>query len=111
IVVGEGWGRREMGGYLRTQTAVAAGHRPAAILTVLLAAALLVSAPALVAILAILDSSLISAARDWASGLSYLAHARVVIYVPLLAMVMRAREPVSLPDGYSLGPYRIVGKI
>ena len=85
-----------MGGYLRTQTAVAAGHRPAAILAVLLAAALLVSAPALVAILAILDSSLISAARDWASGLSaplsYLAHARVVIYVPLLAMVMRAGE-------------------
>ena len=85
-----------MGGYLRTQTAVAAGHRPAAILAVLLAAALLVSAPALVAILAILDSSLISAARDWASGLSaplsYLAHARVVMYVPLLAMVMRARE-------------------
>ncbi|HXL77966.1 MAG TPA: hypothetical protein VN985_04880 [Candidatus Eisenbacteria bacterium] len=85
-----------MGGYLRTQTAVAAGHRPAAILAVLLAAALLISAPGLVAILAILDSSLISAARDWVSGLSaplsYLAHARVVIYVPLLAMVVRVRE-------------------
>jgi len=85
-----------MGGYLRTETAVAAGHRPAAILAVLLAAALLVSAPAFVAILAILDSSLLNAARDWASGvaawLSYLAHARVVLYVPLLAMVMRARE-------------------
>jgi len=65
-------------------------------LAVLLSAALLVSAPALVAILAILDSSLLNAARDWASGLSAwlsdLAHARVVIYVPLLAMVMRARE-------------------
>jgi hypothetical protein len=63
---------------------------------VLLAAALLVSAPALVAVLAILDSSLLNAARDWPSwlsgSLSYLAHARVVIYVPLLAMVMRARE-------------------
>ena len=85
-----------MGGYFRTQTAVAAGRRPAAILAVLLAAALLVSAPALVAILAMLDSSLLSAARDWASGLSVslssLAHARVVIYVPLLAMVMRAGE-------------------
>ena len=85
-----------MGGYLRTQTAVAAGRRPAAILAVLLAAALLVSAPALVAILAILDSSLLNAARDWAYGLSawlsYLAHARVVVYVPLLATVMRARE-------------------
>ena len=85
-----------MGGYLRTQTAVAAGRRPAAILAVLLAAALLVSAPALVAILAGLDSSLLTAARDWASGLSaplsYLAHARVVLYVPLIAMVMRARE-------------------
>ena len=75
---------------------MAAGHRPAAILAVLLAAALLVSAPALVAILTILDSSLLNAARDWTSGLSawlsYLAHARVVLYVPLLAMVMRARE-------------------
>ncbi len=85
-----------MGGHLRTQTAVAAGRRPAAIVAVLLAAALLISAPALVAILAILDSSVLNAARDWASGLSaplsYLAHARVVIYVPLLAMVMRARE-------------------
>jgi hypothetical protein len=85
-----------MGGYLRIQTAVAAGRRPAAILAALLAAALLVSAPALVAILAILDSSLLSTVRDWASGLSapisYLAHARVVTYVPLLAMVMRARE-------------------
>ena len=85
-----------MGGYLRTQTAVAAGRRPAAILAVLLSAALLVSAPGLVAILAILDSSLLNLARDWASGLSawlsYVAHARVVIYVPLLAMVMRARE-------------------
>jgi uncharacterized RDD family membrane protein YckC len=85
-----------MGGNPRTQTAVAAGRRPAAILAVLLAAALLVSAPALAAILAILDSSLLNAARDWASGLSaslsYLALARVLIYVPLLAMVMRARE-------------------
>jgi hypothetical protein len=85
-----------MGGYLRTQTAAAAGRRPAAILAVLLAAALLVSAPAFVAILAILDSSLLTTARDWGSGLSawfsYLAHARVAIYVPLLAMVMRARE-------------------
>jgi hypothetical protein len=85
-----------MGGNLRTQTAVAAGRRPAAILAVLLAAALLVSAPALVAILAGLDSSLLTAARDWASGLSapfsYLAHARVVLYVPLVALVMRARE-------------------
>jgi len=63
---------------------------------VLLAAALLVSAPALVAVLAILDSSFLNAARDWASGLSawlsYLAHARVALYVPLLATVMRARE-------------------
>jgi hypothetical protein len=85
-----------MGGYLRTQTAVAAGRRPAAILAVLLAAALLVSAPALVAVLAILDSSLLNAARDWASGLSawgsYIAHACVALYVPLLATVMRARE-------------------
>jgi len=85
-----------MGGYLRTQTAVAAGRRPAAILAVLLAAALLVSTPALVAALSILAPNLLSSARDWASGfsasLSYLAHARVVIYVPLLAMVMRARE-------------------
>jgi len=85
-----------MGGYLRTQTAVAAGRRPAAILAVLLAAALLVSAPALVAILAGLDSSLLTAVGDWASRLSaplsYLAHARVVLYVPLVALVMRARE-------------------
>jgi hypothetical protein len=63
---------------------------------VLLAAALLVSAPAFVAVLAILDSSLLTTARDWASGLSawfsYLPLARVVLYAPLLAMVMRARE-------------------
>jgi hypothetical protein len=56
----------------------------------------LVSAPALVAVLAILDSSLLNTARDWATGLSawlaYLAHARVVLYVPLLAIVARARE-------------------
>ncbi len=85
-----------MGGHLRTQTAVAAGRRPAAIVAVLLAAALLISAPALVAVLSILDSNLINTARDWGSGLSawlsYLAHARVVLYVPLLGIVMRARE-------------------
>ncbi len=85
-----------MGGHLRTRTAVAAGRRPAAIMAVLLAAALLVSGPALVAVLSILDSSLLTTTRDWASGLSawlsYLAHARVVLYVPLLAIVMRARE-------------------
>lgn len=85
-----------MGGYFRTQTGVTAGRRPAAILAVLLAAALLVAVPALVAVLSILDSSLFNEALDRATGLSawlsYLAHARVVLYVPLLAMVMRARE-------------------
>jgi hypothetical protein len=63
---------------------------------VLLAAGLLISAPALVAALSILEPDLVSGARDWASGLSaplsYVAHARVLIYVPLLAMVMRASE-------------------
>lgn len=85
-----------MGGYLQTQTAVPAGSRPAAIVAVLLAAALLISAPALVAALSIVEPDLLRDARDWASGLSaplsYVAHARVLLYVPLLAMVMRARE-------------------
>ena len=98
-----------MGGYFRTQTAsrryprsvtrelaVASGPRPAVLLAVLAAAAVLMSAPALVVALSMLDSNLINSARDWASGLTAglasLAHARVVLYVPLLAMVARASE-------------------
>ncbi len=85
-----------MGGYFRTQTSVASGRRPGVLLGVLVAAALLMSLPALVASISILDSNLLSGGHDWASGISawipYLAHARVVLYVPLLAMVARARE-------------------
>jgi hypothetical protein len=85
-----------MGGYLRTQTSVASGRRPGALLAVLVAAALLMSLPALVASLSILDSNLLRAAHEWAVGLSAwvsdIARARVVLYVPLLVMVARARE-------------------
>jgi len=65
-------------------------------LGVLVAAALLMSLPALVASLSILDSNLLRGVHDWANGfsawLSDIARARVVLYVPLLAMVARARE-------------------
>jgi len=92
-----------MGGYLRTQTSVASGRRSAALLGVLIAAALLMSLPVLVASLSILDSNLLRGAHDWAGGFSAwvsdIARARVVLYVPLLAlyvpllaMVARARE-------------------
>jgi hypothetical protein len=85
-----------MGGYLQTQTAVASGRRPAALVGVLVAAALLMCGPALIAAVSIVDSSLLTAARSWASGLSawlsYVDHARVILYVPLLAIVARARE-------------------
>jgi hypothetical protein len=85
-----------MGGYLQTQTAAVAGRRPAALVGVLVAAALLMCVPALIAAMSIVDSSLPAAARDWASGLSawlsYVDHARVVLYVPLLAIVAGARE-------------------
>jgi len=85
-----------MGGYLRTQTSVASGRRPGALLAVLVAAALLMSLPALMASLSLLDSNLMRSGHEWASGIStwisYIAHARVVLYVPLLVMVARARE-------------------
>ena len=88
---------RHMGGYLQTQkTAVASRRRPAALVGVLVAAALLMCAPALIAAVSIVDSSLLAAAHNWASGLSawlsYVDHARVIFYVPLLAIVARARE-------------------
>jgi len=89
-------GDDQMGGYLQIQTAVAAGRRPAALLGLLVAAGFLMSVPALVAVVSILDANLPSGGHDWASGMSawisFLAHARVVLYVPLLAMVARARE-------------------
>jgi len=85
-----------MGGYLQTQTAAASGRRPAAIVGVLVAAALLMCVPALIAAVSIVDSSLLTAARGWVSGLSvwlpYVDHARVILYVPLLAIVATARE-------------------
>jgi hypothetical protein len=85
-----------MGGYLQTQTAVASGQRPAALVGVLVAAAILMCGPALIGAVSIVDSSLLAAARGWASGLSawlpYVDHARVILYAPLLAIVATARE-------------------
>ena len=87
---------RHMGGYLQTQTAVASGRRPVALVGVLVAAALLMCVPVFFAAVSIVDSSLLTAARGWASRLSawlsYVDHARVILYVPLLAIVARARE-------------------
>src|SRR5216684_2958318 len=49
----------------------------------------------------------------WALGPALVPRARARRYIWASARDGRAgeREPVSLPDGYSLGPYRIVGKI
>src|SRR5229473_1217620 len=49
----------------------------------------------------------------WALGPALVPRARARRYICASARDGHAgeREPVSLPDGYSLGPYRIVGKI
>ncbi|HEX9475930.1 MAG TPA: hypothetical protein VGA41_04685 [Candidatus Dormibacteraeota bacterium] len=75
---------------------VASGPRPEALLALLLIALLLMSGPAVVAGLLMVDSNFLDGARDWfqgpASWLSYLAQGRVILLLPLVGMVARAKE-------------------
>jgi hypothetical protein len=75
---------------------VATGPRPEALLALLAIVLLMMSGPAVVAGLLIVDSSILDGARDWfqgpASWLSYLTDARVVLLLPLIGMVARAKE-------------------
>ncbi len=74
----------------------ASGPRPEAILLLLAIALLLMSGPALLAILSIADSDLLGTAQGWAkeafSWLSFLTPARLVVALPLAAMIARAKE-------------------
>ena len=66
------------------------------LLALLLIALLLMSGPAVVAGLLMVDSNFLDGARDWfqgpASWLSYLAQGRVILLLPLVGMVARAKE-------------------
>jgi hypothetical protein len=76
--------------------ALAEGPRPEVILAVVAAAVILMIGPALVAGLSILDSNLLAGIRSWvqeiSSWISYLAHARILLTLPIAAMVARATE-------------------
>ena len=75
---------------------VASGPRLAALVAVLVFALVLMTAPVIVAGLAIGDSTVLQGARGWAqdasSWVAFLAHGRVFLFLPLAGVVARARE-------------------
>ncbi len=78
------------------ENAVAAGPRPEALLIVIAVALLLMIGPALVGALSMLNPHPLSDPGGWAkdvlSRLYFLTHARLVLTLPLAAMVARANE-------------------
>ena len=76
--------------------AEAFGPRPEALLAVVAVAVFLMIGPALVAGLSIVGVNPLKGAGSWAgqvsAGLAYLTHARLVLALPLAAMVARAKE-------------------
>src|SRR5713226_3664103 len=67
---------------------IASGPRPGALLALLVIVLLLMSGPAVVAGLVVVDPTFLDGARDWfqglASWLSYLTQARVILLLPLV---------------------------
>jgi len=78
------------------ESAVAAGPHPEALLVVIAAALLLMTGPALVGVLSILDANLTRGAAGWVneapSWLQYLTHARIVLAFSMAPMIARAKE-------------------
>ncbi len=74
----------------------ASGRRSPALVALIGLALLLVTAPVIVAGLAIADSTMFRGVRPWVQDapgwFAYLAYARVFMFLPLAAMVMRAKE-------------------
>jgi hypothetical protein len=74
----------------------ASGPRPVALVALVAIALMMMVGPVLVAGFAILDSNLLAGIRDWvhqaSALLSYLVHARVLLFLPMAAVVARAKE-------------------
>jgi hypothetical protein len=100
--MGDKVGIRERGARLEPGEAgdlgAAAGGRLPALVAVAGLALILMTAPVIVAALAIADSTMFGGLRSWvqdASGwFAYLANARAFLFLPLAALVMRAKEDV-----------------
>jgi len=100
--MGDKVGIREPGALLEPGEAgdlgAASGGRSEALFAVAGLALILMTAPVIVAGLAIADSSMFGGLRSWVQDaygwFAHLAYARVFLFLPLAALVMRAKEDV-----------------
>jgi hypothetical protein len=94
VGIRERWDLPEPGG--AGDLGAASGRRSPALVAVIGLALILLTTPVIVAGLAIANSAMFRGIRPWVQDapgwFAYLAYARVFLFLPLAAMVMRAKE-------------------